>query len=1444
MEIRCLGPLSVEIHGEPIALGGTQQRHVLALLVSRAPDRISTDAVLHDIWGDDLPSTARKTVQGYVSALRKALPDSTIQSDNIGYTLAAEPTSIDAVRFSQETQRAASLSLGEQIDVLTAALELWQGEPFEDFDSDLLRPERTRLSDLRLSAIASLAEARIYVGNEARVAAELADLTGRHPLNERLWILRALALYRTARQMDALRAIDEARRILATEGGLEPSQELRRLEQRVLEQDPVLMGSNPLDTGPDREARPIRNPYRGLRAFDVEDASDFHGRETLVRRLVEAVTTRGTRLTVVTGPSGSGKSSVVRAGLMPALTTEGFTAHVVFPEDAGEALAAGDRTTVVVIDQLEEVFAGGDAERATRFLDTIGDVAERADGPKIVATIRADVLDRLLEHPGTARHLEESTVFITPLRDDEVRAIVTAPAKTVGVDVQPELVATFIAHAQGRASSLPMIQYALTDLFDRSRDGTLTLEGLEAAGGIGGALAARSDETLDGLSPDERVVARQIFLRLVHVDPDGTTFRRRAPMHEMEAIDPDLDAIDAFLRARLLTLDRAKDGERTIEIAHEAILREWPALRHWVDEAADDIRRHRQLAEAASDWDAGGRPESMLLTGGRLARFAERSDSDLELAPVEEAFLSASIETNESRIRSRRRRRTVLTAAFGTAALVSTVLAVAALAAWGDARDSAAEARTSAETAQRNEQVARSNEMSAAARVATEEDPELAILLAVQALLERPSEPTIEQRLALRTAMDADRLVATVPVGSPGEIIGMDLAPDGESIALLTDTGLRLIDISTWTERWRTPAGVPHQAIGSPTFSPDGRLIAIGSAPDGDGLLTIYDSGTGEVATEVTMVGVECGPTTWSRGWSGDGLRLAVGARTDCEDPSTAFVRVLETSSWEAVEDLPGDAMPAFAEESGRLALFDFKAEDTRDSQAIVYEPETYDGIRVVPGTAGDISPDGGVLVAAREGSTSTHMFIVDGEEHPFDRLSQLDYLPAVDAADIAEYIPSGDPELTPPVSILILGTVGQTTGVWTLASGSLLYELPTGGVVGLGFDPSALTLYTAGSDGGIRVWDLSVGGLSDTGDNYPYWFEANGFTSSPASDLGTAMHYNVLTDIPTYAQFDTSNGALVATEVDEVGRTMFQVATLPDGRAAYVTGEITAEHQGPFVARSISGALTTIYGCASHVREWFAPDAFDQECVDGGEPFRPADAPVTNVDGTEIGAIDGSTLLTWDASTLDLLATTALSPGFAEARIDIGRAVLRGFDDEWALIQSTDGGGYVVLDRATSAAIAHLDVDAAPFGTEVAPDGSFLLLATNSGAVYRVEVPAWEPRLIVDPTQLMRGIAISQGGDRVMLGGTDGLVHIHDTTTGRLLERIEEPDVSDGYWIDANRIVVGTRTGAWSVLDLDIVRVAEHALGQVTRDFNQRECERFGIAPCPTVEEMLDALE
>ncbi|MFV1962697.1 MAG: BTAD domain-containing putative transcriptional regulator, partial [Acidimicrobiia bacterium] len=460
MNIRCLGHLEVVVEGSPADLGGSQQRHVLATLISCIGSPLTTDAIVDDLWGERPPDTARKTVQGYISALRRILPDDTITSTPTGYALTVDPETIDRAVFESLNAMATALPTDEAEQaarLFREALALWRGAPYDGIaESDLLRPEIIRLEELQLSMIEGVAAADIFAGREGAAVADLADLTRRHPLRERLWALRILALYRTGRQTEALRVFDEARRTLVTEAGLEPSHELRTLEQRVLNQDPVLDGYGALDATVELAQITRRNPYKGLRAFDEADASDFYGRNALVRRLVETVTARGAHpLHFVAGPSGSGKSSLVRAGLVPALRQAGRKIEVSFPEDGlPDGLAGAGSDNVLVIDQFEELFAGDDDVAVRSYLATLTDLIEGADPPIVVVTVRADRLDRLLSNERIAEHIERSLFLVTPLEDHEVREIVTGPARCVGLTVVPALVASVVSGARGHTASL------------------------------------------------------------------------------------------------------------------------------------------------------------------------------------------------------------------------------------------------------------------------------------------------------------------------------------------------------------------------------------------------------------------------------------------------------------------------------------------------------------------------------------------------------------------------------------------------------------------------------------------------------------------------------------------------------------------------------------------------------------------------------------------------------------------------------------------------------------------------------------------------------------------------------------------------------------------------------------------------------------------------------
>jgi DNA-binding SARP family transcriptional activator/DNA-binding beta-propeller fold protein YncE len=257
VEFRVLGPLEVVDQGSALSLGGSRQRVVLAYLILEANRVVPTDRLIDRIWGEEPPDAARSALFAYVSRLRKLLGPGRIQARPPGYILRAEREEIDALRFTDlidEARRAGSDRKAAGAG-LTAALDLWRGAALSDLaDYDALRPAVTRLEELRLGALEDRAEAELDLGRHREAVPSLESLTGEHPLRERLWSLLILALYRSGRQGDALGAFHRARTTLVEELGIDPSPELRRLHERVLQQDPQLDLLPPPRAASDAEA--------------------------------------------------------------------------------------------------------------------------------------------------------------------------------------------------------------------------------------------------------------------------------------------------------------------------------------------------------------------------------------------------------------------------------------------------------------------------------------------------------------------------------------------------------------------------------------------------------------------------------------------------------------------------------------------------------------------------------------------------------------------------------------------------------------------------------------------------------------------------------------------------------------------------------------------------------------------------------------------------------------------------------------------------------------------------------------------------------------------------------------------------------------------------------------------------------------------------------------
>jgi formylglycine-generating enzyme required for sulfatase activity len=437
------------------------------------------------------------------------------------------------------------------------------------------------------------------------------------------------------------------------------------------------------------EPAPGEPPYMGLRYFDTADAALFYGRAALTREL--AARLAGERFLAIVGASGSGKSSVARAGLLPAwekgLDIPGGrlsgVAHVLTPGiHPLESLAAsltrqsesvtatatlmddlardprslhlyvrkllslsGGTHLLLLVDQFEETFTlcKDPAERKAFIENLLAAADEENGGPlRVVLTLRADFYHRCAEYDGLRQALQEHQEYIGAMSADELREAITAPAQAAGWDLQPGLVELILQDVGQEPGALPLLSHALLETWKRREGHTLTLAGYAAAGGVRKAIAQTADSVYDRLPPAEKLIARNIFLQLTELGEGAQDTRRLASLQELAPAPGQQAAMEAVLKtlsdARLVTTDRD-----SVQVAHEALIREWPALRRWLDEGRQELRLHRHLTESAREWERRARDPGELYRGARLLQAQEwAANRASQLNPLERAFLQAS----------------------------------------------------------------------------------------------------------------------------------------------------------------------------------------------------------------------------------------------------------------------------------------------------------------------------------------------------------------------------------------------------------------------------------------------------------------------------------------------------------------------------------------------------------------------------------------------------------------------------------------------------------------------------------------------------------------------------------------------------------------------------------------------------------------------------------
>jgi WD40 repeat protein/DNA-binding SARP family transcriptional activator len=1464
LELRVLGQFEVRVNDAVAVLASRPAQSLLAYLALSAGRAHRREKLAGLFWPDADEDNARANLRHGLWRIRKTIE---AQRTGPGYLVSDELAVAFDAGADYWLDADVLVAGGDAVHALQDSLDVYRGELLPGFYDDWVSPERERLAavfqrkmqrlldrltdDRRWTDVLEWANRWVAVGH-APEPAYRALMHAHSELGNRSGVAMAYQHCRTALFHDL---------------GVEPSPQTQRLFARLAAAEDASLtpveGSEP-DSGADHEGpAPGTPPFRGLQAFDVGDADLFFGREPLTTTLVRRLRTEA--FLAVIGASGSGKSSVVRAGLVAALSrsdTVGsgspmagdqrcWDVHLLTPtaqplavlakslarKDAPESTRttllnelgrdpcglqrflsqarSTGRRALLVVDQFEEVFTVcHDEFEREAFIENVL-AAAQLGAASVVIALRADFYPHCARYASLRQAIAQHQEFVGPMSPAELRRAIELPAARGSWSFEPGLVDLLLRDVGEEPGALPLLSHALLETWQRRRGRRLTLAGYAEAGGVDSSIARTADMVFaQRLTTAQQPIARRIFLRLTELGEGTQDTRRRARMSELVRSTDEEPAVCAVLEvladARLITL-----GADAAEVAHEALIREWPMLRDWLNQDRENLRLHRRMADVAQEWERLEHDPGLLYRGAALAHALDwAADHRDELNPLERAFLETSTETSkrEARDRQAQRQRELQTAqqladaerrradlerqtatqqrrsaatlrrrALFLAGSLAIALATAAAAVFfGD------QAREQALRAQASGRVATARELAAAAISNASIDPERAALLALQAVtttyaVDRTWTPEAEDALhrtvpSLRTEL--------VLAGHTSEVMDVTFNSSGQRIATAgRDATARLWDAATGQEQGTLSGHAA--AVNAIVFSPDDQLIATASD---DSTAKIWDAATGVARLTLSTSGGAVDRVAFST----DGSRLATlntngavtiwnaqtgGAMSSFgtngprpEDHAIDIVytpggdRLATVSLWGTIRewDLGGNPAPIQMPAKGA------GPDQSQRPRGLAFSP---DGERIVG--------VGNTAVSMWSAPTGTEMFTVAGHSNQIYA---------------AAFSQDGGRFAT--------GSMDRTAKVWDAATGHELLTLigHRAPVRRVAFSPDGRRLATASTDGDARVWDLGPAR------------EALALPTTEASRAPGRVSYN-------------ADGSRVMEGLSDA--------------TAWVWDAASGEH-----VLTLRGHTDRVVGTAfSRDGRHLATSSFDGTArlwdAASGEPLSVLTGHIGRVWGVAFSSDsarvasagqDGTTRI-WDVATgrelLRLPSGPAASVAFSPdgSRLAVG-SLLEGQVGVW----NPTSGELLLTLRGHKGAV---------WSVAYSADSERLVSVSGDGARAWDAFSGQQQLALPGPPGTDVGAAFSPDGRLIASVGREGVTKLWDAATGQELLALPGPGPEEGisglaFSPDGRQLATG---GDYAVriylvhLD-DLISLAR---SRVTRSLTREECQRYlHLGQCP----------